>query len=92
MVDSLRATGTVFIIKFHQWCAQNVFESILKAMVTDTDKYLLVQMTQRSVRYISTLPGLAKNMIIKQKECRVEAKPPKSILSSRKTVSSSGCY
>ena len=29
--------------KFRQWCAQNVFENILKALVTDTDKYLLVQ-------------------------------------------------
>lgn len=30
--------------KFRCWCAQNVFENILKALVTDTDKYLLVQM------------------------------------------------
>ena len=29
--------------KFRQWCAQKVFENILKAMVADTDKYLLVQ-------------------------------------------------
>ncbi|MBO4780739.1 MAG: IS5 family transposase [Selenomonadaceae bacterium] len=29
--------------KFRQWCAQNVFENILKALVSDTDKYLLVQ-------------------------------------------------
>ena len=29
--------------KFRQWCAQKVFEDILKTMVSDTDKYLLVQ-------------------------------------------------
>ena len=29
--------------KFRQWCAQKVFENILKALVADTDKYLLVQ-------------------------------------------------
>ena len=29
--------------KFRQWCAQEVFENILKALVADTDKYLLVQ-------------------------------------------------
>ncbi|MBR3746290.1 MAG: IS5 family transposase, partial [Selenomonadaceae bacterium] len=29
--------------KFRQWCAQKVFEDILKAMVADTEKYLLVQ-------------------------------------------------
>ena len=29
--------------KFQQWCAQNLFDNILKALVADTDKYLLVQ-------------------------------------------------
>lgn len=29
--------------KFRQWCAQNLFENILKVLVTDTEKYLLVQ-------------------------------------------------
>ena len=29
--------------KFRQWCAQKVFDNILKALVADTDKYLLVQ-------------------------------------------------
>ena len=29
--------------KFRQWCAQNLFEDILKALVADTDKYLLVE-------------------------------------------------
>lgn len=29
--------------KFRKWCAQKVFEDILKALVADTDKYLLVQ-------------------------------------------------
>ncbi|MBR2520341.1 MAG: transposase, partial [Selenomonadaceae bacterium] len=29
--------------KFRQWCADDVFEDILKAMVADTEKYLLVQ-------------------------------------------------
>ena len=29
--------------KFRQWCALNLFEKILKALVVDTDKYLLVQ-------------------------------------------------
>ena len=29
--------------KFWQWCAQNLFDNILKALVADTDKYLLVQ-------------------------------------------------
>jgi transposase len=29
--------------KFRQWCAQKVFDNILKVLVADTDKYLLVQ-------------------------------------------------
>ena len=29
--------------KFRQWCANDVFENILKALVADTEKYLLVQ-------------------------------------------------
>ena len=29
--------------KFRQWCALNLFDNILKALVADTDKYLLVQ-------------------------------------------------
>ena len=29
--------------KFRLWCAQNVFENILKALVADTEKYLLVE-------------------------------------------------
>ena len=29
--------------KFRLWCAQNLFEDILKVLVADTDKYLLVQ-------------------------------------------------
>lgn len=29
--------------KFRKWCAQNVFEDILKVLVADTEKYLLVE-------------------------------------------------
>ena len=29
--------------KFRQWCAQDVFENILKVLVADTEKYLLVE-------------------------------------------------
>ena len=29
--------------KFRQWCADDIFENILQALVTDTEKYLLVE-------------------------------------------------
>ena len=29
--------------KFRQWCADDVFENILKVLVADTEKYLLVE-------------------------------------------------
>ena len=38
-----RFTAALWIYhKFRLWCAQNLFENILKALATDTNKYLLV--------------------------------------------------
>ncbi|MBQ6298274.1 MAG: transposase [Selenomonadaceae bacterium] len=38
--------------KFRLWYAQDIFENILKALVADTEKYLLVQIDS-SDRYIA---------------------------------------
>ena len=46
--------------KFRQWCAQNVFENILKALVTDTDKYLLVQMDSTFCKMHQHAAGASK--------------------------------
>ena len=51
--------------KFRQCCAQNLFEKILKAVVADTDKYLLVQIDSNQ----HAADALKKNMAIKQQDC-----------------------
>ena len=42
--------------KFRLWCAQDVFENILKVLVADTEKYLLVQIDSTFCRVILSVP------------------------------------
>ena len=78
--------------KFRSWCAQKVFDNILKALVADTDKYLLFKLIRRFAKYISTLPVPAKSWAIKQSEYRGAVRPLKFMLSSLKIFNSSNYY
>ena len=48
--------------KFRQWCALNLFENILKALVADTDKYLLVQIDSTFCKVHQHAAGARKNL------------------------------
>ena len=77
--------------KFRQWCAQDVFENILKVLVADTDKYLLVQIDSTFCKVHQHAAGARKILGNQQSECRGAARTPKFMLSLLKIFNSSDC-
>ena len=49
-----------FYHKFRQWCAQNLFENILKALVTETEKYLPVEIDSTFCKVHQHAAGVRK--------------------------------
>ena len=76
--------------KFRKWCADDVFENILQALVVNTEKYLLVQIDSTFCKVHQYAAGARKKMAIKQSECRAAARPPRFMLLSRKIFNSLG--